>query len=183
MNEQKHDVCPVENAGELDSWIRKILQPRGKIVLPYIHENMKILDFGCGPGYFTTAMAGKLKNGKVIAADLQEGMLDILKKKIQNTPLEEKISLHQCGKGSIGIKEKVNFILAFYVVHEVPDKDRLYNEFSSLLEKDGKLLIVEPFFHVDKKVFNIMIEDLGKNGFKIVKKPRIFFSHSVLLRK
>jgi len=69
-------VCPVENAGGLDNSVRRLLHNPAKILKPYIHEGMTILDLGCGPGVFTVEIATLLNcSGKVIAADLQEGCL------------------------------------------------------------------------------------------------------------
>lgn len=52
MNEVKNRVCPVELAGSLDNKIRKWFQNPQKILAPYIKEGMKVLDIGCGPGFF-----------------------------------------------------------------------------------------------------------------------------------
>jgi len=72
-----NNICPVEKAGGLDNSIRKILQHPRKILRPYIKEGMSVLDLGCGPGYFSLEIAKLLnESGKVIAADLQQGMLD-----------------------------------------------------------------------------------------------------------
>ncbi len=122
-------------------------------------------------------------SGRVIAADLQEGMLQILKKKIKGTNLEKIIELHKCEDKRIGISEKVDFILAFYMVHELPDKDKFFEEVRSLLKEDGLLLIVEPNFHVSKKEFNKMLESLIGLGFEIIDRPKIFFSRTVLVKK
>ena len=44
---------------------------------------MTALDVGCGPGFFTLDMARLVgESGQVIAADLQEGMLQIVRDKI-----------------------------------------------------------------------------------------------------
>ena len=44
---------------------------------------MTVLDVGCGPGFFTLDMARLVgPSGRVIAADLQEGMLEKLGQKI-----------------------------------------------------------------------------------------------------
>lgn len=84
---------------------------------------MTVLDVGCGPGFFSIAMAQMVgKSGRVIASDLQEGMLQKVKAKINGTELEERIVLHKCEENKIGLSESVDFVLLFYMVHEVPNK-------------------------------------------------------------
>ena len=176
------NICPVEKAGGLDNSFRKILQNPKKILKPYLHDGMTVLDLGCGPGFFTIEMAKLVFNsGKVIAADLQEGMLDIVRRKILGTKLEPIIRLHQCKKDRIGINEKVDFILAFYMIHEVKNQEELFKELKSILNPGGKLLIVEPKFHVSKNSFDLMINKIKMVGLEITGKPKIFFSRSIVL--
>jgi ubiquinone/menaquinone biosynthesis C-methylase UbiE len=53
---------------------------------------MTVLDLGCGPGFFSIAMAQMTgASGRVIAVDLQSGMLQKLNAKIQGTELESAI--------------------------------------------------------------------------------------------
>ncbi|HAQ21238.1 MAG TPA: SAM-dependent methyltransferase [Prolixibacteraceae bacterium] len=182
-NIEKHKVCPVEIAGGLDNSIRRFLQNPEKILKPYIRKGMTVLDMGCGPGFFTIEIAKMLDgSGKVIAADLQDGMLDIVRRKIKGTDLEPRIELHKCQSETIGVNEKVNFILAFYMVHEVPDQDKLFQEFKSILNPNGKILIVEPNFHVSKKSFKTMLERVESKGFEIIERPKSFLNRTVVLR-
>jgi ubiquinone/menaquinone biosynthesis C-methylase UbiE len=96
-------VCPVERAGGLDNRLRRLIQNPARILKPYIRQGMTVLDLGCGPGFFSIEMAKMVnESGKVIAADLQEGMLEKLKKKIAGTDLETRIKLHKCGQKKIG---------------------------------------------------------------------------------
>jgi ubiquinone/menaquinone biosynthesis C-methylase UbiE len=177
-------VCPVELAGGLDNSIRKFLQNPGKILKPYIEKDMTVLDFGCGPGFFTIEIARMLSDkGRVIAADLQSGMLDKLRKKISGTVLEEKVILHKCEQDRIGITESVDFILAFYVIHEVPEKEKLFREFKSILKPGGKILIIEPNFHVTKNAFGDMIEKIEAVDMEISERPKYFMNRAVLIRK
>ena len=133
MNETKHRVCPVGDAWSLDNKIRRLYQNPVKILEPYLQEGMTVLDVGCGPGFFTIDMAGMVgEAGKVIAVDLQEGMLQKLRSKIKATELESRIELHQCDQNKIGISEQVDFILLFYMVHEVPEKASFFTELFSL---------------------------------------------------
>ncbi len=180
----KNRVCPVEIADSLDSKIRKWLQNPTKILQPYIKEGMKVLDVGCGPGFFTIPISELVgKNGKVIAADLQDGMLRKLQEKIRGTDLEERIKLHKCEQDKIGLTEKVDFILAFYMVHEVPGQDNFLRELKSLLNSHGTIFIVEPkLFHVSKKEFFETVRKAELIGLKVVDYPQLLLSWAVLLK-
>ena len=177
-------VCPVEIAGILDNRIRRWLQNPQKILGHYINEGMTVLDLGCGPGFFSTDIAHMVgKSGHVIASDLQEGMLQKLKGKIQGTEVEERITLHKCEETRIGISENVDFVLAFYMIHEVPNQDKFLNEVGSILKTNGQFLIVEPTFRVSKTAFEETIAKAISTGFTIVERPELFLSKAVVLKK
>ena len=177
-------VCPVALSGSLDNRIRGWLQNPEKILGPYITEGMTVLDVGCGPGFFSLEMAIMVgKSGRVIAADMQEGMLQIVKEKIKGTELEGRILLHKCGENNIGVSELVDFVLLFYMVHEVPNKEHFFNEIRTILKPQGQVMIVEPPFHVSKSAFEETVRKAGDAGFVIVERPKVFFSRAVLLKK
>lgn len=182
MNKSK--VCSVEKSGLLDHKIRRIIQNPQKILKPYIKEGMTVLDIGCGVGFFTIEIAKMTgSSGKVFAADLQEGMLQILRNKIKGTPLEKIVVLHKCGENKIGLNDTVDFVLAFYFVHEVPDKNVLFKEIYSILKPGGKMFIVEPPFHVSKSEYNNMLNIIENAGFKIISMPKLFLNRAILIKK
>jgi ubiquinone/menaquinone biosynthesis C-methylase UbiE len=183
MDKQKRIyVCPAEFAGSLDNSVRKLVHKPHRILETYISKGMTVLDLGCGPGFFTIDMAKLVgETGRIIAADLQQGMLDKVAAKIIGTDLDQRIELHKCQEDSIGISQKVDFILAFWMVHEVPDKQRLFEEMKSVLKPGGRIWIIEPKIHVTEKSFKKMIELLVLAGLEILEKPRIWLSRSVLL--
>ena len=182
--ENMHRVCPVERAKGLDNFIRKYLQNPTKLLGPYIQPDMTFLDLGCGPGFFTIEVAKMINGkGKVIATDLQDGMLEIVRKKIANTPLEQRVVLNKCSESSINVSEPVDFILAFYMIHEVPDKERLFREMSAILKKNGLLFVIEPKYFVSKREFSKMITIAKEHGFQPVANPRVHFGTTVLMNK
>ena len=177
-------VCPVALSGSLDNSIRRWLQNPQKILRPYITEGMTVLDVGCGPGFFTIEMARMVgKSGRVIAADMQEGMLQKVKEKVKGTELEERILLHKCGEDKIGVFEPVDFVLLFYMVHEVPNQEHFFNEIRTILKPHGQVLIVEPPFHVSKSAFEETVRIAADAGLIIVERPTVFFSRSVVLKQ
>jgi ubiquinone/menaquinone biosynthesis C-methylase UbiE len=181
-NEENPYVCPSRHAGSLDNSFRRWLQNPQKILKPYIKEGMTVIDLGCGPGVFTVEIANLVhESGKVIAADLQDGMLEIVAGKLKGTELEKRVTLHKCQEKSIGLIEKADFILAFWMVHEVPDHERLFEEFKVILKPGGKVFIIEPKMHVTRAAFGKMTAGLINAGFEIIERPRVFFSRAILL--
>jgi ubiquinone/menaquinone biosynthesis C-methylase UbiE len=184
MDEGKHRVCPVAISGSLDNRFRRWLQNPRKILDPYIEEGMTVLDFGCGPGFFTIDIAQMVgKTGRVIASDLQEGMLQKLRNKIRGTELEERITLHKCQESRIGLSEKVDFVLAFYMVHEISDREAFFQEIAAILKPNGQALIVEPPFHVSKRAFQETIRTARRAGLSPAESPKMLFNKAVVLRK
>jgi ubiquinone/menaquinone biosynthesis C-methylase UbiE len=184
MNDKNRRVCPVARAGHLDNRIRKWFQNPKKILKPFIEEGMTVLDIGCGPGFFSMEMAQMVgKSGRVIAADLQEGMLQKVRDKIIDTELEERITLHLCKDNKIGITDNVDFVLLFYIVHEVPDKKEFFNEIGTILKQNGLILIAEPPFHVSKSAFEESLKKAREEGFIDIKGPNVLFSKTVILKK
>jgi ubiquinone/menaquinone biosynthesis C-methylase UbiE len=184
MGQRASHVCPVEIAGSLDNTIRRWLQDPHKILGPYVDEGMTALDIGCGPGFFSTAMAELVgATGHVIAADLQQGMLQRLQRKVAGTALEERIILHNCEESSIGVSTPIDFALAFYMVHEVADQDAFFDEVAALLKPNGQLLIVEPPFHVSQRAFQACLSKARNAGLEFVNRPRVLFSKTALMQR
>jgi ubiquinone/menaquinone biosynthesis C-methylase UbiE len=185
MDDNKNHVCPVCLAGSLDNRFRRWLQNPAKILSPYVKNGMTVLDVGCGPGFFTVTLAELVgESGQVIAVDLQEGMLQKLGDKIRGTKLEKRIMLHKCEEDRLNVKERADFALAFYMIHEVPDKTRILKEIFDLLNPDGRFLMVEPkLFHVSKKEFEKSVNIAVAAGFEASEGPRMPFSWSVVLAK
>jgi ubiquinone/menaquinone biosynthesis C-methylase UbiE len=176
-------ICPVESAGGLDNGFRRWVQNPMKILSPFIREGMVVLDMGCGPGFFTLPMAQLVgRTGRVIAVDLQEGMLKIVQSKVANTELENRIVLHQCAVDRVGVVDKVDFVLLFYMVHEIPDKAGFFSEIASMLKPGGKILMVEPPFHVSNAAFQSSLAIAAEKGLIGTQGPMVFLSKTAILQ-
>jgi len=175
-------VCPHTFAFMLDNWIRRLIQNPGKILSGYINPGETVMDIGCGPGFFTIDMAKMVgPDGRVIAVDLQSGMLASMLKKAARKGVAGRVSAHRCKADHIGFDQKVDFILAYYMVHETPDPLAFFKEAKTMLKEGGRLLLVEPKMHVSRKAFKSMLDAAKKAGFKASDFPRKKGGYSVLL--
>lgn len=183
-NKEPHSIHRVEDAHQLEGAFRKLLHNPRRILKKYIREGMTVIDFGCGPGFFTVESA-KLagKSGKVIAVDVQKGMLELARQKIRNTEFEHKVTLHRCSPHAIGLTEEADFILAFYAIHEVSDKERVLHELASLLKSGGQMLIAEQKGHVSRSEFEEITRIALRTGLRIAHRPKIVISRAMLLTK
>jgi len=177
-------ICPRKLAFALDNPIRRLIHNPQKILGGYVEAGQTVLDVGCGPGTFSIAMAKMVGEcGKVIAVDLQDEMLQLVEEKASHQGLESRIFTHKSGPDRMGISEKVDFALAFYMVHEVPDEQAFLKEIASVLKPKGKLLIVEPRMHVSAAAFEKTVEAARQAGLNPVSEPKIRFSRSKLFTR
>ena len=177
-------VCPRSLCFTFDNVLRKLIHNPDKILQPYIKQGDNVLDVGPGMGYFTIPMAKMTgEGGRVIAVDIQEKMLAAINKRAEKGAVEKRITLHLSLPASLGVEGEFDFILAFWMVHEVPDKLRFFGELHSLLKDGGKFLMVEPKIHVSKAKFSQTLQIAQRAGFTAVENPHIPLSMSVLLVK
>ena len=177
-------ICPWQNAWFLDNWVRRTIHNPDRIIGRYIEKGQTVLDLGCGPGMFSLAMAKMVgEDGKVISVDIQEEMLQILRRKSEDAGLESRIHLHKSQSDGIGIREKADFALAFYMVHEVPDKTGFLKEVAAHIKPLGMILIVEPKWHVSESSFEETVDVAKHSGLRLISRPEILFSRAVLLQK
>lgn len=177
-------VCPASYAGFLSTGLRRLVQNPDKILGEFTQEGQACLDIGCGPGFFTLALARIVgAEGRVIAVDLQQEMLDKLKSRAEAEGLASRIRFHNCRADQIGLDDSVDFALAFYMVHEVPDQESFFAEVHSLIKPGGRFLVVEPKFHVSEQAFKGTIDIAHDAGFKLESEPAIFFSRSMLFSR
>jgi len=176
----KH-VCPWWLCFTFDNPLRKIIHDPVRILSAYVHKGDKAIDIGPGMGYFTIPLAELVGyTGHVTAIDIQPKMLSALMERANKKGVAEIIKTHLAGPDSIGFHEKADFILAFWMVHEVPDQKRFLTEIRNLMKPQGLFLLVEPVIHVSKKSFSQTLETAKGLGLFIKEYPEIRISRSAL---
>ena len=175
-------ICPWWLAYTFDNPLRLFFHNPEKILGSYVAKGMKVLDVGCGMGFFTIGLAKLVGDqGCVVAADIQSEMLNTLEKRAEKAEVSDRIRLHRCKANTIGVEATVDFILAFWVVHEVPDTNMFFRQIRSCLKPNGKILIAEPMLHVSSKRFQKILASALESGLSYYETPCLRFSRSAVL--
>ncbi|MFB3886628.1 MAG: class I SAM-dependent methyltransferase [Thermodesulfobacteriota bacterium] len=175
-------VCPWWLCFTFDNPLRKLLHNPQAILSPYVHPGDRVIDIGPGMGYFTIPLARLVgPEGRVVAIDVQEKMLSVLKSRAKKNGVSERIETYLASERSLGIHEKADFILAFWMAHEVRDQSSFFGEIRDLLKPEGSLLLAEPILHVPRKYFLRTLNSAIEIGLVVKGSPRIRISHTALL--
>lgn len=183
MTNKEHGTFPSWLSFLLNNPIKRFLQSPKKVVEALkIKETDVVLDFGSGPGFYTIPIAKIAKN--VIAADIQQEMLDKTKKYAEKNNLEIKYLQSDGQKISLP-DQSCNIIFLSFVYHEIKEKNIVFQEFLRLLKPDGKIIIQEKIkkglVQIGPPVIDLneILGDIKKAGLTI--KEKIEINNNILI--
>ncbi|MCW4018113.1 MAG: class I SAM-dependent methyltransferase [Candidatus Bathyarchaeota archaeon] len=138
----KGEAYPASEAFLLDNPRRRQNYPPSELIgeLNISPDNV-VMDFGCGPGYYTIEIAKKAKT--TFAVDISPEMLEKAKDKAAKNEVSNIEFLQSDGKHVQLSDASVDLILLVTVYHEVGENDVVLAEFSRILKPSGRLVIVE----------------------------------------
>jgi ubiquinone/menaquinone biosynthesis C-methylase UbiE len=167
-----------------DNWLRPLLHRPKKLFGPYVQPGMTVMDVGCGRGFASLGLARLVgRDGVVIAADLQPEMLDMVRARAAAAGLVDRIRTRRCQIDRIGVEGPLDFAVAFWMVHEVPDASGFLIEVHDALKGGGRLFLAEPRLHVSGGAFDDTVRLAESAGFRLEGRPRVLFSRSAVLSK
>lgn len=180
-------VCPVWLGYLLASPIRRWMQNPEELLAPYVRTGMTVLEPGPGMGFFTLPLARMTgPKGRVIAVDTQAKMLQELRRRAEKDRLMARIQTRLAQPDQMGLddlKGKVDFSLAYAMVHETPSAEGFFKEVSSTLRPGGMVLLVEPAGHVKPEKFQTELEAAQGAGLEPIKRPAMRRCHAAVLCK
>ena len=138
-------------------------------------------------GFFTLELARRVgPTGRVLAVDVQPKMIERLKRRAANANLADRIDARVTRPDSMqldGLESRVDFILAFAVVHEMPDAAVFFTQAASAMKLDARMLLAEPAGQVSEAEFDTELEMAMHEGLEVEARPPIRRTRTALLRK
>ncbi|TAJ10604.1 MAG: methyltransferase domain-containing protein [Nitrospirae bacterium] len=161
--------CPVwlRWCVELDNPFAK--NNRAAVILDHLdlQPGMTVLDLGCGPGRLTVPAAQRVgSGGRVVAMDLQAGMLARAKEKAHAANLSN-IEFIQAGAGEEKLgRGRFDRALLVTVLGEIPDRTRTLKEIFDALKPSGILSVTETLFDPHYQSRQTVARLAGEVGFR-----------------
>ncbi len=163
-------ACPYWLGFLLLNPLRRLMEDPRTILAPYVREGMTVLEPGCAMGFFTLELARLVgPNGRVVAVDLQEKMLENLRRRAQKAGLAERIETRLAPDGRLAVADlagKVDLAVAIHMVHEVTDQAAFFAMVFAALKPGGGLLVREPPLHVGRQDFARSLARAEAAGFR-----------------
>ncbi|MCH8893231.1 MAG: arginine--tRNA ligase [Chloroflexi bacterium] len=110
-------------------------------------------DIGCGPGYFTLPLAKLLINGKIIALDTSDEMIEACQGRLEESRLGN-FEVLKCGEYDFPVAPaSVDGLFIAFVVHHPSDRERFLTAAKEMLKAGGWCFILE--WHKKEKIMAI----------------------------
>jgi ubiquinone/menaquinone biosynthesis C-methylase UbiE len=154
-----------------------------------LKPNFVAVDLGCGSGFFTVPLSQKVH--KVYAIDVQEKMLEFLRKKIRKLKITNVEPLLSKSKEIPLGDESVDFLVSVNTLHEFDDRETVIEEIKRVLKRGGMVLIVDfkkedtgfgpsVSVRVSKKQAKNLFE---KKGFTTLKTQELMYHYLLVFSK
>jgi len=180
-------VCPWWIGYLLLGPLRRAFQDPTRILSPFVRASMTAIEPGPGMGFFTLDLARLVgPSGRVVAVDIQSRMLETLRRRAAKAGLADRIETRLAPAESLGVDDlagQADFVLAFAVVHELPNAARFFAEVAASLKPGGAMLLAEPTGHVSADAFASELQAAAAAGLAVRQRPPIRSSHAALLVK
>lgn len=181
-------VCPWWVGYLLASPVRRWMTERPESLLGhYVQEGMTVLEPGPGMGFFTLPLARMVgPNGRVVAVNIQPKMLTSLKGRARKAGLLDRVEVRKALPDDLGVadlKGRIDFVLAFAVVHETPSAEAFFREAAAVLKPGGAVFFAEPSGHVKPAAFEKEIEAARLAGLEVESRPHVRRSYAAVLRR
>lgn len=174
-------VCPSWLSWILYNPLRKALTDRsGVLDESCVTPDSVVIEIGAGNGFFTEVLAARAK--KVIAVELQQGMVSKLRKRVQR--FGDRVEILQEDIALVDLPHDLaDVCLLYYSFHEISRKDETAAVISCTLKRNGVLSIYEPAVEVNSRDMEATVSLFRSLGFSLERTHDTMVTRSARLRK
>ena len=174
-------VCPSWFSFILYNPVRKAFTDRSKVLdESCITRESVVLEIGAGNGFFTEAIAERAK--KVIAVELQQGMVRKLRKRVERFGNAVEIVLKDIASADLA-HDMADVCLLYYSFHEIARQEEAAAIIARTVRRNGILSIYEPSVEVNSGDMETTVLLFQSLGFSLVGAPANMFTRFARLRK
>jgi SAM-dependent methyltransferase len=175
-------VFPATRASSLLNPLRRLIQsPTRTVERMALARTDTVLEIGCGPGYFSRAIAAAVPEGSLVLFDLQLAMLKLARRR-----LPDFASIHFTqGDASYLPFPDASFdaALLVLVLGEVPDPDRCIAEVARVLQHGGSVTFAESRRDSDFIPIGKLQIRAEKHGLELSERRGIRWEYTARFRK
>jgi ubiquinone/menaquinone biosynthesis C-methylase UbiE len=134
-----------------------------------LHDGMRVLELGSGPGFVTEQLLQMLPNSTIIALDSNRASLDWSKDYLRGKGAE-RVQFVEAPAVSTGLPDNsVDFAIARYLFQHLPDPVGAVREALRVLKPGGKLVIIDN----DKGMYGIVDPPIAELDVMIEKRAQV----------
>ncbi|MCL5074164.1 MAG: methyltransferase domain-containing protein [Chloroflexi bacterium] len=177
--------CPFEATWLLENPFRKRFFGPQKILDHLgLRSDMRVLELGPGPGFFTLEAARRLgQGGRLYALDIQPRMIRRLRERLSGSGVNNVALLLGDGMALPFAAESLDLAFLVTVLGEIPDKDMALQELYRVLRPGGVLSVSEMLPDPDYSFRGTTIRRAERAGFELCGCFGNFFAYTLNFRK
>jgi SAM-dependent methyltransferase len=101
-----------------------------------------VADLGCGTGYFTTRLARVVREGRVLAVDIEPDMIEHVKERAKKDAITNVVPV-LASANDPKLPDGVHLVLVVDTYHHISDRTRYFQNVKTRLARDGRVVIVD----------------------------------------
>lgn len=162
-------VYPASRASLLLNPLRGLLQsPRRLVRRLGLRPDARVLELGCGPGWFSPELARAVPDGQLVMVDLQPEMLSRARRRVGSG------ATMTCGDATaLPVRSgTVDAVFLSAVLGEVPDRDAALAEVARVLAPGGRAVLAETRTDPDFIALPELCDAMATHGLQLLAEHR-----------
>jgi ubiquinone/menaquinone biosynthesis C-methylase UbiE len=125
---------------------QRTVENEAKFLLPYLRDDTRLLDCGCGPGSVTVGFAKYITKGEIVGIDIEPSQVEMTKKLAADLGIKN-ISLQVADIHNLPFPDNsFDIVFAHMVIVHLPEYRKAIREVKRVLKPGGIIAVRDPVF-------------------------------------